>query len=428
MWNVIKHLIVLRALQNRSFALLWLGQTCSSLGDGAFTIALAWEVLLLTGSATAIGLVVMAEMLPRLLFLLLGGVAADRLPRQRILLFSDAGRGAVVLLIALLGWLHVLHLWHLIALSLTFGLAAGFFYPAYRSMTPQLVDREQLASANALIAFSRDVSTLLGPALGAGLVALMGPMGAFAFDGVSFVFSAGCLLAMRQATVVKASEKTIREISQEKPPATHLLKMVVDDLREGWRFILSSPWFWIGLPLATLGNIFFSGPLEVTLPKLVRVVYHANVWLFGVLGMALALGSILASVIVGQVRHVPKRGMVMYLAVALASCAEFIIGLPFPQGYAPVLTILASWLIGFGLGTFGIIWVTLMQELVPGEMLGRVSSIDQLGAWSLLPLGYILTGLATDRFGPSLVFLIAGLLNILLAIIALAVPAIRRVV
>jgi DHA3 family tetracycline resistance protein-like MFS transporter len=93
-----------------------------------------------------------------------------------------------------------------------------------------------------------------------------------------------------------------------------------------------------------------------------------------------------------------------------------------------VLTILANWLIGFGLGTFGIIWVTLMQELVPAEMLGRVSSIDQLGAWSLLPLGYVLTGLATDRFGPSLVFLIAGLFNILLAVIALAVPAIRRVV
>jgi MFS family permease len=424
--KVIKHLVVLRSLQNRSFALLWLGQTCSSLGDGESAIALAWEVLLLTGSATAMGVVMMAEMLPRLLFLLLGGVAADRLPRQWILLCSDAGRGAAMLLLALLGWLDMLHLWHLIALSLIFGLAAGFFYPAYGSLTPQLVDREQLASANALSAFSRDVSTLLGPALGAVLVALMGPTGAFAFDGVSFLFSAGCLLAMRSAMVGKASEQA-REASQEKASATQPFKIVMNDLREGWRFILSSPWFWVGLPLATLGSIFFSGPLEVTLPKLVRVVYHTNVWLFGTLGMALAFGSILASVIVGQVRRVPKRGVVMYLAVALASCAQFLIGLPFPQGYAPALMILASGLIGFGLGTFGILWVTLMQELVPAEMLGRVSSIDQLGAWSLLPLGYVLTGWATDQFGPSLVFLLAGLLNVLLASIALAVPVIRRV-
>lgn len=426
MRNVLTRLMILRSLQSRSFAFLWLGQTCSSLGDGAFTIALAWEVLLLTGSATAIGVVVMAEMLPRLLFLLLGGVVADRLPRRHILLYSDAGRGVAVLLLALLGWLHVLHLWHLITLSLIFGLAAGFFYPAYRSITPQLVDHEQLASANALMAFSSDVSTLLGPALGAGLVAVVGPMGAFGFDGLSFAFSAGCLLAMRQVAARKASEEA-QQISQEHSNAIVSLKMVVEDLREGWRFILGSPWFWIGLPLATLGSIFFSGPLEVTLPKLVQIAYHGNVWLFGVLGMALAFGSILASVIIGQLRQVPKRGIVMYLAVAVASGAEFVIGLAVLQNSSPVIIILANGFIGLGLGTFSILWFTLMQELVPEKMLGRVSSVDQLGAWSLLPLGYVLAGLATDRFGPGFVFLLAGFFNLLLAIVALAIPAIRRI-
>lgn len=366
----------------------------------------------------------MAEMLPRLIFLLLGGVAADRLPRQRILLFSDAGRGVIVLLITLLGWLHLLQFWHLIALSLLFGLAAGFFQPAYRSMTPQLVERDQLASANALTAFSRDVSTLLGPALGAGIVALIGPMSAFAFDGLSFVFSAGCLLVMHPLVVTSKAEAA--QGSQDKAGVAQLLKRIVDDLREGWRFVVSSPWFLVGLPIATLANIFFSGPLEVTLPKLVQTVYHANVYLFGGLGMAMALGSMLASFIVGQLRRLPKRGTVMYLAAALASCAELLLGLSFPQAYVPFFAILACALIGFGLGTFSIIWVTLMQELVPEEMLGRVSSIDQLGAWSLLPLGYALAGLATDHFGPTLIFLVAGLANILLALISLAVPAIRR--
>lgn len=424
MSTLLHRLSVLRSLQNRSFALLWLGQTCSSLGDGAFTIALAWEVLLLTGSATAMGLVVMAEMLPRLIFLLLGGVAADRLPRQRILLFSDAGRGAIVLLIAPLGWLHILQLWHLIALSLLFGLAAGFFYPAYRSLMPQLVDHDQLASANALTAFSRDVSTLLGPALGAGIVALIGPMGAFAFDGLSFLFSAGCLLLI--PSLSSLSRGGTAEDSQEKTSNSHSLKSIVDDLREGWRFVVNSPWFLVGLPLATFGSVFFSGPLEVTLPKLVQTEYHGNVWLFGVLGIALALGSILASLLLGQLRHIPKRGTVMYSAVALASCAELLLGLSVPQAYAPWLAALANILIGFGLGAFALIWITLMQELVPRELLGRVSSIDQLGAWSFLPLGYALTGVATDHFGPSSVFLVAGLGNILLALIALLVPAIRR--
>ncbi|WP_201361144.1 MFS transporter [Dictyobacter formicarum] len=283
---------------------------------------------------------------------------------------------------------------------------------------------EEAHPINALTAFSRDVSTLLGSAFGAGIVALVGPMGAFAFDGLSFIFSAVCLLSM--PSLASSSRGGTAEDSQEKASNTHPLQSIIDDLREGWRFVVNSPWFLVGLPLATLGNIFFSGPLEVTLPKLVQTAYHGNVWLFGVLGMALALGSILASLLLGQLRHIPKRGTVMYGAVALASCAELLLGLSIPQAYAPWLAILANTLIGFGLGTFGLIWVTLMQELVPKELLGRVSSIDQLGAWSLLPLGYALTGVATDRFGPSLVFLVASLGNILLALIALIVPAIRR--
>ena len=85
----------MRALRSQPFALLWLGQTISSLGDGAFFMALAWQILLLTRSATAMGIVMTVEMIPRLLFLLLGGVAADRLPKRLVMLCSDAGRAIV---------------------------------------------------------------------------------------------------------------------------------------------------------------------------------------------------------------------------------------------------------------------------------------------------------------------------------------------
>jgi MFS family permease len=150
-----------------------------------------------------------------------------------------------VFLVTLLGWLHVLQLWHLVALSLLFGLAAGFFHPAYRSLTPQIVDRDQLPSANALTAFSRDVSTLLGPALGAGIVALPGPMGAFGFDGLSFIFSVVCLLSM--PSLASPSRERTAEDSQEKASNTHPLQHIIDDLREGWRFVANSPWFLLRL-------------------------------------------------------------------------------------------------------------------------------------------------------------------------------------
>jgi DHA3 family tetracycline resistance protein-like MFS transporter len=130
-----------QALRSRPFALLWVGQSISALGDGAFATALAWQVLLLKGSGTAMGGVTVAWALPRLFFFLIGGVTADRFPRRLVLLWSDATRAIVVLLIAVLGWAHVLQLWHLITLALLFGVVDGFFVPAYQAITPQLVEK-----------------------------------------------------------------------------------------------------------------------------------------------------------------------------------------------------------------------------------------------------------------------------------------------
>lgn len=128
-----------RALRSRPFALLWAGQTVSALGDGAYFTALAWQVLLLTHSGTAMGLLLAAASVPRLIFLLAGGIAADRLPRRLVLFWSDAGRAVVVLAIAVLGWTQLLQFWHLIMLALLFGFVGAFFGPAYRAMPPQLV-------------------------------------------------------------------------------------------------------------------------------------------------------------------------------------------------------------------------------------------------------------------------------------------------
>src|SRR5215472_15208348 len=110
-----------RALGSQPFVLLWIGQTVSMLGNGAYTTALAWEVLLLTHSGAAMGAVLVASTAPTLLFLLAGGIAADRLPRRNVMLGSDAGRAGILFVIAALGALHVLTLWHLIVLSVLFG-------------------------------------------------------------------------------------------------------------------------------------------------------------------------------------------------------------------------------------------------------------------------------------------------------------------
>ncbi len=297
--------------------------------------------------------------------------------------------------------------------------------------------QEELASANALTGLSRQMSLLLGPLLGAGLVALAGPISAFAFDGLSFIASALCLFMLHLPpfpTSLSDSKPTDAMVARDVlipaevlTPPTLGLRQIGNDLREGMRFVLSAKWFWIGLPIATLGNIFFSGPLEVAMPKLVHDVYGMGVWFLGIIWTTAAIGSIVGTFLIGQFSHLPKRGILMYLMVLLMSIAEIFLGIPFSHTSAPIIGCVANGLIGFGSGAFGIIWVTLMQELVPSDKLGRVSSIDQLGAYSFLPVGYALTGIATDHIGPSMVFLIAGIANVVLAVIALAVPDIRKV-
>ena len=432
---IVNRIQFMRALRSQPFALLWLGQTISSLGDGAFFMALAWQILLLTRSATAMGIVMTAEMIPRLLFLLLGGVAADRLPKRLVMLCSDAGRAIVVLAIALLGWFHLLQFWHLVALSLFFGVVSGFFSPAYRALPPQLVQTEDLTSANALTGLGGQLSALIGPVIGAGLVSLVAPASAFAFDGLTFVFSALCLFALRLPALPIASS------SQNEPAGTTLVaageqdpapsprrgaREIVQDVREGLGYVSRSTWIWVTILVAALLNLGISAPLFVVMPKLVHDVYGAGAWLLGAIGTASALGSILATFVVGQVRQLHRRGLLAYLAIMLSSLAFMLFGWPVSHAGALFVAPFAGALVGFGLGIFDVIWVTVLQELIPGDKLGRVTSIDMLGSFCLLPLGYAICGVLADRIGPGWVFVAGGMLTLILAMLALTVRGIRQ--
>jgi MFS family permease len=170
------------------------------LGNYVFIPVLGWQTLQLTHSATSTAIVETAAMVPMALFLLFGGVAADRLPRRLIMLLSDSGSGIAVLCISLLSWMHQLQFWHLVVLVTFFGCCSGFFSPAYRSIRPQLVEKELLASANALDGLSRQIGRLIGPSLSIVLIAFAGLPIVFAFDGLTFLFSAICLLIVRIPT------------------------------------------------------------------------------------------------------------------------------------------------------------------------------------------------------------------------------------
>jgi MFS family permease len=267
-----------RALRSQPFAFLWAGQTISALGDGAFTVALAWSILLLTGSATALAEVLIAQSVPRLIFLLVGGVVADRLPRRAILFWSDSCRAVAVLLIALLYWQHHLALWQILGLAVLFGIADAFFMPAYSAFPPQLVPSEDLASANSLNGLSQQASTLIGPALGALFVALTSPAIAFGLDGITFIFSAGCLVAMRLPRIEKpetSSPLPEGAAEGEKQQRGRGVGKLLAEIREGFTYLMSSPYLWVTTVLASIGNVGIAA-LAVALPKLVHASARAD--------------------------------------------------------------------------------------------------------------------------------------------------------
>ncbi|HLZ55718.1 MAG TPA: MFS transporter [Ktedonosporobacter sp.] len=411
-----KNLRFARALKARPFAMVWIGQSLSGLGDGIFYIALAWQVLLMTHSGTAMGLVLVASAIPRLVFMLIGGVTADRLPRQMILLWSDGGRGVVVLLISMLGFTGHLQFWHLVIEALIFGLVDGFFMPAVLAITPDLVEKDDLPSANALVSGSQTLTQLIGPVLGAALIALISPMGVFALNGLSFLISVAFLLS------VQIPES---HVGQFEVPRRGIAGVMVD-VREGVFYVRSSRWLWVSILCLSIGSIGMAGPITVAMPKLIHDVYGQGAWLLGLISSAGAVGSLLGLGLVGQMKQLKRRGLISYLSLIPAGVGIVLFGLPWSHTAFFIVGAVASALFGLSGAFFNTNWFTILQEMVPGDKLGRVISLTMLGSFAAIPVSQALGGMLTDRLGPAMVFLLGGLLALSINFLPLLVRDVRE--
>jgi MFS family permease len=397
-----------RSLKHRSFALLWLGQTLSRVGDFVYEIALAWWVLEKTGSAETMGLVLVFSITPSLLFLLIGGVAVDRLPRIMLMLFSDIGRGVVALVVAALAFTNQMQVWHVFAASLFFGFVMAFFQPAYAAIVPQIVPKDDLPSANALTSIGANLGRVVGPALGAAIVGWAGTSTAFAINGVSFLISSVFLIPLMLVRIPR--------------PARNVDSQVWQELRQGITTVFASPWLWISILVFSLVNVTLIGPYYVSMPFLVSDFMKADVNRLGLLYSIFPVGFVIGGVWLGRYNKIPRRGPLMYATLVLGAIMLGLYGFHLPLW----VLIIAALINGIALQFGGLAWTHLLQEKVPNEQLGRVSSIDAMGSMSLMPVGMALAGWATATFGPALVFIAGGALTALAGIAVILHPAIRE--
>jgi len=401
---------LLAPLRHRDFAVLMGGSTVSLLGDGFFTVALAFQVYQISNVPSALSLVAVSWTLPFVIFLLAGGIVSDRIDRRHVMIGADLLRTVAIGSVGLLSVGGVLHLWQLVLLMPFYGFGTAFFNPASNALIPDVFAHDDLVQGNAFNGMIRPLMLqLLGPALGGIVVALAGPGPAILFDAGSFLVSA-----------VAVSAITVRP-GLLQGATTHAHGML-HEVGEGLRFVRRNAWCGATLLGYSIGLLLTAGPRTVLLPYVVKNQLGNGPEGFGIILAAGGVGAIVASALAGQ-RGLPRRRVVVMCvvwAVSFAGIACYGAMRAVWQGMAIAFTVNA--LHGFGL----VIWFTLMQTLVPREMLGRVSSLDWLISVGLFPVSLAITGPAVAAIGAGATFLVAGVLGGVGMAAPLLVPALRH--
>ncbi|HEV2719969.1 MAG TPA: MFS transporter [Thermoanaerobaculia bacterium] len=374
---------------NTHFRNLWLGAAVSALGDQFYLIALPWLVLQLTGSNLAVGTVLMFAAIPRAVLMLGGGAVSDRIAPRRIMLTTASTRTIFVAAVGVLVWLHVVQLWHLYILAFAFGVADAFGLPAFQATLPQLVEREQLPSANASFQGLYQSAMMLGPAPAGLVIKAVGTASAFFVDAVSFLF------------VLVPVYGLPRTQPAPKPRAEG--KHFGHDILDGLHYVWRDPAMRALMMVMTGVNLCVSGPVIVGLAALAKFRF-ATPTAFGVLISAWSGGALLGSIVAGTRKQRTHRGWTMIVASAVVSLGIAAIGvLPTELSMAVVLAV--SGVVG---GYNNIVLLSWFQERVEHAFMGRVMSVLMFGWVGLMPVSYPVAG-ALAQWSISGMFVICGL-------------------
>ena len=392
------------ALGEPRFKLLFAGRAVSDFGDKLVPVALAFAVLQLASSASALGLVFAARLIPMVVLVLVGGVWADRLPRNVVMLTADGVRACTQAMAGILLITGRAEVWHLMALMAAYGAAQAFFDPASTGLVPQTVSRERLQQANGMLQLSRSTANVVGPAVGGVLVATVGPGWAFVADSATFVVSAAFLALLR-------IERETREVRTR----------FVADLVEGWREFTSRRWVWVSVTHFAFFHLLVLAPFWVLTP-IVADDELGGASAYATILTAMGVGSILGGLVALRVQ--PRRPLAVAFAFILLEVPLYLA----LAGAAPVALIAAFALAGSAAMNFAsTLWLTVLQTNIPGHALSRVSSYDWLGSLVFLPAGYMLAGPAAEAFGVAETLVFAAAWSLASTLVVLSLEAIRGV-
>lgn len=373
------------------------------MGDGLVPVALAFGVLSVDRTPSALGFVLASRFAVLVPTLLAAGVIADRTPRKAVMIASDLIRLVAQASTATLLLTRSAHLWELMVLAALYGFGEALFRPTSTGFIPEVVPAARLQQAMALLATATSVSTVVGPAIAGALVIALSPGWAIGVDAVTFAASAMLLLGVPSKLPVRRSVPT-----------------VWSDLRDGWTMFRSRTWLWVDGIYAALGNAIVLAPL-LALGPLVASRHLGGAGSWAAIATGLGLGSAVGGLALLRARPrrplllgVPLLGLLVFPPILLTV-------------HAPVvLTAAGAFAGGFGLAVFNTLFETTVQQKIPAEALSRVASIDWLLGLALSPVGFIVAGVVATAYGLEVPLAAAAVWIIASTALVLMVPDVRR--
>lgn len=392
----------LAPLREPNFRYYWLSRLVDRAGTTMAGVALAFAVLHVSDSPAALGTVLAAYSIPMVVFLLAGGVLADRFGRTLVIQSTNVMSGVTQLAMAALVLTDTAEIWHLAALAALNGTASAAGLPAMAGILPQLVPRSQLKAANLVLAVPENALMVLGPAVSGVLVVVVGPGWALAVDGATYLLAT---LILTRVTLPRPSGKRGEG--------------AVADLREGWSYFRSTTWLWVVVLAFSVLNAIMSGAVN-TLGPVLAVQTDIGEAGWGLIRSAQAVGFLVCSLLL--IRLTLRRPLLWgMVAVALEG------GLMLALGIEPMIAtaMIAAFAAGVGSQVFNLGWDLAMAEHVPDDMLSRAYSYDMLGSFVAIPVGQLLFGPLGLAFGIQPVMLASGIAFVAISLVTLTSRSVR---
>ena len=394
-------------LAERDFRTFYLGYVTSLLGTSMSTVAVAWAVLESTGSASDLGYVLAANVIPQVVLLAFAGAIADRLSRRQVLLAADVLRCCAQGALAVAVFAGRPPLWLFLALAWLRGSGEAFFSPAFDALTVEIAPADQLGNANALYGLAGSASRIAGPSLSGVLVAIAGPATVIALDAASYAVSVVALSVLRLPAVPRRGLQGRRTLLR--------------DVAEGWTDFRSRTWLWAVTVQWAFFNLITWAPWMLLGPVMGRA-YLGGPAVWGTIMAVQGVGAIAGGL--GSLGRRPRRPM---LVAMIAMFGYAMPDIPMALHASALWVALAALACGVGSAVSGTFFDTAIQQNVPPEMLARVTSLTMFSSFGIGVIGYGVDGPLAGVLGPRTVFTIGAAYGILSSAIVLSLPSVRAV-